>query len=39
MKEIRVCYDLKFKLMRCLGGNGTPDDVHIRLTPSATGAF
>ncbi len=39
LTEIRLCYDLKYQPMSCLGGTGTPDDVSIRLTPSANGGF
>ena len=39
MTEIRLCYDLAFKPMSCMGGTGTPDAIPIRLTPSATHAF
>jgi len=39
LKEVRLCYDLKFKPMACMGGVGTPDVVRIRLTPSRSGAF
>lgn len=39
LKEVRLCYDLKFKPMVCMGGVGTPDVVRIRLTPSRSGAF
>ncbi len=39
MTEVRLCYDLAFKPMRCMGGVGTPDNVAIRLTPSASRAF
>lgn len=39
LKEIRVCYDLRFQPMTCRGGTGAPDPMHIRLTPSASGAF
>ena len=33
LTEVWVCMDLKFKLAACRGGNGTPDDVTIRVTP------
>ena len=33
LTEVWVCLDLKFKLAACRGGNGTPDDVTIRVTP------
>jgi len=39
LKEVRLCYDLRFKPMGCMGGVGTPDVVRIRLTPSRSGAF
>jgi ribonuclease T2 len=39
MTEVRLCYDLAFKPMSCMGGIGTPDAISIRLTPSATRAF
>jgi ribonuclease T2 len=39
MTEIRLCYDLSFKPMSCVGGTGTPDPIALRLTPSATRAF
>ena len=31
--EVRVCYDLNFKLAPCIGTKGTPDGVTIRVTP------
>jgi len=39
LKEVRLCYDLRFKPMACMGGVVTPDPVRIRLTPSRSGAF
>ena len=33
LTEVWVCMDLKFKLAACRGGNGTPDDVAVRVTP------
>lgn len=39
LKEMRLCYDLKFRPMTCMGGVGTPDVVRLRLTPSRSGAF
>jgi ribonuclease T2 len=39
LKEIRLCYDLAFKPQACQGGTGTPDRIHIRLTPSANRRF
>lgn len=39
LTEIRLCYDLKFQPMSCMGGTGTPDDIAIRLTPSANKGF
>ena len=33
LTEVRVCYDLKFRFARCLGGTGTPDRVALRVTP------
>ena len=33
LTEVWVCMDLNFKLAACRGGNGTPDDVTIRVTP------
>jgi ribonuclease T2 len=39
LSEVRICYDLQFKLAACGGGTGAPDRVHITLAPSQTGAF
>jgi len=39
LKEIRLCYDLAFQPRACQGGIGTPDAIHIRLTPSANRRF
>ncbi len=39
LTEVRICYDLRFRPMACLGGNGTPDPVKLTLTPSLTRAF
>jgi ribonuclease T2 len=39
LTEVRICYDLKYKATACQGGNGAPDQAHIRLTPSLTRAF
>jgi ribonuclease T2 len=39
LKEVRLCYDLRFRPMTCMGGVGTPDVVRVRLTPSRSGAF
>jgi ribonuclease T2 len=39
LTEIRLCYDLKFQPMRCMGGTGAPDEIPIRLTPSANRGF
>jgi len=39
LSEIRLCYDLKFQPVSCMGGTGTPDDIAIRLTPSANKGF
>ena len=39
LTEVRICYDLKFRPMACIGGNGTPDGVALKLTPSLTRAF
>jgi ribonuclease T2 len=33
LTEVWVCLDLKFKPAACRGGNGTPDDVAVRVTP------
>jgi ribonuclease T2 len=33
LTEVWVCMDLKFKLAACRGGNGTPDDVAVVVTP------
>jgi ribonuclease T2 len=33
LTEVWVCMDLKFKLAACRGGNGTPDDATVRVTP------
>ena len=33
LTEVWVCMDLKFKLAACRGGNGTPDNATIRVTP------
>ncbi len=34
LQEVRVCYDLRFKPMRCARGVGAPDHVSIRVQPS-----
>ena len=39
LTEVRICYSLKFAAMACLGGNGAPDAVALKLTPSLTRAF
>ncbi|KQY35098.1 ribonuclease T [Caulobacter sp. Root487D2Y] len=31
--EVWICMDLKFKPAACRGGNGTPDDVIVQVTP------
>jgi len=39
LTEVRICYDLKFRPSACLGGNGAPDRVALKLTPSLSRAF
>jgi len=39
LSEVRLCYDLKFNPIACLGGTGAADRAHIRLAPSRSGAF
>lgn len=39
LTEVRICYDLKFSPMACLGGNGTPDGTRLSLTHSLNRAF
>lgn len=34
LQEVRVCYDLRFKPMRCARGVGAPDHVSIRAQSS-----
>lgn len=39
LTEVRLCFDLHYRMMSCMGGVGAPDPAPIRLTPSVTRAF
>lgn len=39
LSEVRICYDVTYRLAACPGGNGAPDAVRMNLAPSRSGVF
>jgi ribonuclease T2 len=39
LSEVRLCFDLAYKVAACPGGTGAPDDRRLTLTPSTTRRF
>jgi ribonuclease T2 len=39
LSEVRLCFDLAYKVAACPGGTGAPDERRLTLTPSTTRRF